>query len=80
MRPPASRPASLRSRDWYGDTMSEDTRHGENAPGTWKFQVTFRGSVPEDVRLGRAVKARATRDGIKYADVVRAALVAYLDL
>ena len=59
--------------------MSDESRHGENAPGTWKFQVTFRGSIPEDKRLASALKTRARRDGMTYADVVRAALVAYLD-
>lgn len=60
--------------------MEQETLHGVNAPGTHKIQVTFRGSNPADGQLWSAVKARARRDGVNYADVIRAALTAYLDM
>jgi hypothetical protein len=60
--------------------MITENLHGVNAPGTWKFQVTFRGSEPGDLRLAGALKARARRDNVNYADVVRAALMSYLGL
>ena len=57
--------------------MSEDvteSRHGKNADGTWKPQVTFRGSSPDDQRLARLLKAEKCRTGRDYSDVIREAL------
>lgn len=64
----------------YDDTMESESLHGVNAPGTWKLQLTFRGSRSEDKRLALALKARADQDGTKYADVIREALKRYLGL
>lgn len=59
---------------WYGDTMIAENRHGKNAPGTWKLQVTF---SEEEARL---IKDWARRDKVNYADVIRAALASYRGL
>jgi hypothetical protein len=64
---------------WYSDTMKTESRHSVNADGTWKLQLTFRGSRPDDQRLAHALRTRAERDGKKYADVIREALTRHLD-
>lgn len=70
--------SQMTSFPWYSDTMgTEESRHGVNADGTWKLQVTFRGK--NDQRLATALRTRAERDGKKYADVIREALTRHLD-
>jgi hypothetical protein len=58
--------------------MDSEYRHGVNADGTWKFQVTFGASDPANLQLASMLRERARRDGVNYVDVVKKALRAYL--
>lgn len=56
----------------------EATRHGQFHTATKRVMVTFRGSVASDQELYPLVKGRADKDGVDFADVVRAALWQYV--
>lgn len=55
-----------------------EARHNKFHPDTKRVMITFRGSQPEELELLAEAHAEAKRDGTTFADVVRAALRAYV--